>query len=243
VSSLTVNVDAVAALRGLRDFAEPDPVQAAMLAELAGADGIAIQLSSQRQFVRDRDLYLLKGVVKTRLTLEMPSADQFINKALEVKPWMVTFVSDQPGGDGALLPLDLTNTEVDFRDLTDRLTAVGVLVGFFVDAQTDQVKQASKYGGSTVLLNCSGYTNARTLEDAQQELDRIDAAAAAATKAGMTVNCGRGLTYRNLTPIVELGLADEFVIGYSIAARALLVGYERAVAEMLRMIDKPAPSQ
>lgn len=241
MSSLTINVDTVAALRNLRGLAEPDPVQAAVLAELAGADGIAIQLSSKRQFVRDRDLYLLKGVVKTRLTIEMPPTEEFVAKALEVKPWMVTFVSDQPGGDDGLLPVDLTNTEIDFRELTDRLTAVGVLVGFFVDAQTDQVKPAARFGGATILLNCSGYTNARTLEDAQQELDRIDATAAAATKAGLAVNCGRGLTLRNISPIVELGLADEFVIGYAIAARALLVGYERAVTEMLRLIDKPAP--
>lgn len=243
MSSLSINVDAVAALRSLRGFAEPDPVQAAMLAELAGADGIAIQLSSRRQFVRDRDLYLLKGVVKTRLTLEMPPTEEFVAKALEVKPWMVTFVSDQSAGDDAARPVDLSNTEINFRDLTDRLTAVGILVGFFVDPQIDQVKPAAKLGGATILLNCSGYTNARTLEDAQQELDRIDATAAAATKAGLAVNCGRGLTYRNVSPIVELGLADEFVIGYAIAARALLVGYERAVIEMFRLIDKPAPSQ
>ena len=243
MSSLTINVDAVAALRSLRGQAEPDPVQAAMLAELAGADGIAIQLSPQRQFIRDRDLYLLKGVVKTRLTLEMPPTEEFVAKALEVKPWMVTFVSDQMGGDDAPLPVDLINTEIDFRDLTDRLSAVGVLVGFSLDPNIDQVKQAIKFGGATVLLNCSGYTNARTLEDAQQELDRIDAAAATATKAGLSVNCGRGLTFRNISPIVELDLADEFVIGYAIAARALLVGYERAVTEMLRLIDKPAAAQ
>jgi len=243
LSSLTINVDAVAALRGLCGFAEPDPVQAAVLAELAGADGIAIQISPQRQFIRDRDLYLLKGVVKTRLTLEMPPSEQFVTKALEVKPWMVTFASDQQGGDAALLPVDLTNTEIDYRDLTDRLTAVGVLVGFFVDPQSEQVKQVARFGGTTILLNCLGYTNARTLEAAQQELDRIDATAAAAAKAGLAVNCGRGLTYRNLSPIVELGLADEFVVGYAVAARALLVGYERAVIEMLRLIDKPVPTQ
>jgi pyridoxine 5-phosphate synthase len=172
----------------------------------------------------------------------MPPINQFITKALEVKPWMVTFVSDQSGGDAALLPVDLTNDEIDYRDLTDRLTAVGVLVGYFLDPQIDQVKQAAKLGGTTILLNCSGYTTARTLEDAQRELDKIDAAAAAASKAGLAVNCGRGLTYRNVSPIVELGLADEFVIGYAVAARALLVGYERAVTEMLRLIDKPIPS-
>ncbi|MCK4462569.1 MAG: pyridoxine 5'-phosphate synthase, partial [candidate division Zixibacteria bacterium] len=195
MSSLTVNVDTVAALRALRGYAEPDPVQAAVLAELAGADGVAIQLLHKHQVVRDRDLYLLKGVVKTRLTFEMPPLEDFINKALEVKPWMVTFASDQLGGDKAVLPVDLSSTEVDFRGLTDRLTAVGVLVGFFIEPEVEQVKQAARNGGSSVLINCSGYANARILDDAQRELDRIDSAGTAAVKAGLAVNCGRGLTY------------------------------------------------
>ena len=243
MSSLTVNVDTVAALRGLRGYAEPDPVQAAVLAELAGADGIAVQLLPKHQVVRDRDLYLLKGVVKTRLTFEMPPHGDFINKALEVKPWMVTFASDQLGGDNAVLPVDLASDETDFGDIAARLTAVGVLVGYFIEPEVDQVKRAAKHGGSSVLINCSGYTNARTIDDAQQELDRIDATGAAAAKAGLAVNCGRGLTYRNLTPVAELGLVDEFVIGYAITARALLVGFERAVTEMLRLVRKEPPSQ
>jgi pyridoxine 5-phosphate synthase len=242
LSSLTVNVDTVAALRSLRGYAEPDPVQAAVLAELAGADGIAVQLSPKHQFVRDRDLYLLKGVVKTRLTFEMPPIADYIEKALEVKPWMVTFVSDQVGGDNTVLPVDFGTADVEFVEIAARLTAVGILVGFFIEPESEQVRQAGKSGGTSVLINCSGYTNARTFEAAQQELDRIDGCGAAADKAGVAVNCGRGLTYRNVTPVAELALVDEFVIGYAIAARALLVGYERAVVEMQRLIRREPTS-
>jgi len=239
---LTINVDSVAAFRSLRGYAEPDPVQAAVLAELAGADGIAVQLVPNRRFVRDRDLYLLKGVIKTRFTFEMPPTDELTDKALEVKPWMVTFVSDQLGGDNGVLPVDLTSVETDFGDISARLSAVGVQVGYFIEPEEDQVKRASKLGAATVLINCSGYSNARTVDDAQRELDRIDSAGSAAAKADLAVNCGRGLTYRNLTPVAELGLVDEFVIGYSVAARALLVGYERAVTEMLRLVRQPVAS-
>jgi pyridoxine 5-phosphate synthase len=119
---------------------------------------------------------------------------------------------------------------------------MGVLTGYFIEPDADQIKRAAKLGSGTVLINCAGYSNARTVEDAQRELDRIDAAGAAATKADLSVNCGRGLTYRNLTPVAELGLVDEFVVGYAIAARALLVGYERAVAEMLQLVRRPTPS-
>jgi len=242
LSSLAVNVDSVAAIRSMRGYAEPDPVQAAVLAELAGADGIAVQLVPNRRFVRDRDLYLLKGVVKTRLTFEMPPTDEFIGKALEVKPWMVTFLSSQVGGDNAVLPIDLASDEIDFGGISARLTAVGVLVGYFIEPEEDQVKRAAKLGAGTVLINCAGYTDARRVDDAQRELDRIDAAGGVAAKAGLAVNCGRGLTYRNLTPVAELGLVDEFVIGYAIAARALLVGYERAITEMLRLVRQTVPS-
>ncbi len=241
MASLTINVDTVAAVRSLRGYAEPDPVQVAVLVEMAGADGVAIQLSPRRQFVRDRDLYLLKGVVKTRLTIEMPAVEEYIEKALEVKPWMVTLVSSEVGGDDAVLPLDLLNADVDLKDIVDRLSAVGVMVGVFVDPLADRIKQAAKLGVSTVLLNCAGYSNARTIDDAQQELDNIDAAVEVAAKAGLTINCGRGLTYRNLSPLIEMNVIDEFVIGYSVAARAMLVGYERAVTEMLRLVGKEAP--
>ncbi|MCK4606883.1 MAG: pyridoxine 5'-phosphate synthase [candidate division Zixibacteria bacterium] len=236
MSHLTVNIDMVAALREIRGLAEPDPAHVAVLASLAGADGIAVQLRRNRRFVRDRDVYILKGIVKTKLTVEIPPVDELIETALEVKPWMVTFGADQVNGDGPISPIDLNVADIDFGDTVARFKAVGVHVGFFVEPKSDQIKGVSRAGGGAVLLDCSGYSNAQTVEQAQEELDRLDHAANAAAKAELAVHCGKGISYRNIRPLVELELVDEFVIGYAIASRALLVGYERAVLEMLQLV-------
>ena len=236
LSSLIVNVDMVAALREIRGFAEPDPAHTAVLADLAGASGIAIQLRKNRRFIRDRDLYILKGIVKTKFILEMPPIDDIIDKALEVKPWMVTLMADHASGDGPVSPVDLISAEVDFSDLVRRFEATGIHVGFFIDPEVDQIKGVTKAGGAAILINCSGYSTAQNIEQAQVELDRIDRAVTVADKSGLAVHCGRGITYRNVRPLVELGLVDEFVIGNAICSRAMLVGYERAVREMVELI-------
>lgn len=229
----------VAAMREVRRLSEPDPVQAAVLAELAGADGIAIQLRRDRKYVRDRDLYLLKGIVKTKLTMEMPPTDDIIERALEVKPWMVTFVADHVDSSSPVSPMDLGATPVDFGDLTGRFKGVGVNVCFFVEPETDEIKAAARVRATAVLINCAGYTEARTLEEAQAELDRIDRAVQAASKANLAVHCGRGINYKNVPPLVELGYVDEFVIGHAICAKAMLVGFEQAVREMIPLVQVP----
>ncbi|MBU8932845.1 MAG: pyridoxine 5'-phosphate synthase [candidate division Zixibacteria bacterium] len=237
---LSVNVDMVAATREIRRLSEPDPAQAAVLAELGGADGLALQLRRDRKYVRDRDLYLLKGVTKTRLTIEMPPVDDIITMALEVKPWMVTLVADHADSTNPVSTIGFTVAPVDFGDITARFNAVGVNVGFFVEPDTDQIKAASKADATAVLISCAGYTGARTLVEAQAELDRLDKAVQCAAKAGLEVHCGRGVTYKNVTPLVELGYVDEFVVGHAICCRALLVGFERAVREMIELLRLPS---
>jgi len=234
---LSVKLDLVAAMREVRRLNEPDPAQAAVLAELAGADGIAIQLRYDRKYIRHRDLYLLKGVVKTKLTLEMPPTDDIIERALEVKPWMVTLVADHTDSSSPVSPIEFDSAPIDFNDITSRFTAVGVNVCFFVDPEINQIRGAAKAGASAVLINCTGYTEARTVEEAQTELDRIDRAVQAASKANLAVHCGRGISYKNVPPLVELGCIDEFVIGHAICAKAMLVGFDRAVREMIPLIQ------
>ncbi len=233
---LSVNLDLVAIARELGHHVEPDPAQAAVLAELAGADGITIQLRRDRRFVRHRDLYLLKGVVKTKLTLEMPPTEDIIERALEVRPWMVTFVADHADSNSPVSTIDFASTPVDFGDLTARFDGVGVNICFFVEPEAEQIKGATKAGATAVLINCEGYTKAQTIEDAQEELDRIDRAVQAASKAGLSIHCGRGIHYKNIPPLVELGYVDEFVIGRAICGRAMLIGLERAVREMLELV-------
>ena len=236
MSALTVNIDLVAVLRSVRRLQEPDPAQAAVLAELAGADGIAVQLRRDRKYIRDRDLYILKSIVKTKLIVELPPADELIDLALEIKPWMVIFVADHADSDSPVSAIDFNNAAIDFGDVTDRLKGVGVNTGFYVEPETDDIKGAARSGATSVLINCSGYTDARTLEDAQSELDRIDKAINSASKQGLAAYCGRGISYKNLQPLVDLGYVDEFIVGHAIGSRAMLVGYERAVSEMLTVV-------
>lgn len=237
----SVNLDQVAALREVRKLREPDPAQAAVLAELAGADGIVVQLRRDRKYIRERDLYILREVVKTRLAVEMAPADTMIEKALEVKPWMVTLVADQPDSDVPVAGIDFNTAAIDFGDIVTRLKGVGTNVCFFIEPDTDSVKGAARAGAAAVLLNCSVFTRARTLEDAQEGLDMIDRAAQAAVKADLAVNAGRGISYRNVQPLLELGLIEEFVVGHAIAAQAMLVGYSQAVKEFRELLQAPIP--
>lgn len=156
---------------------EPDPCQAAVIAELAGADGIAVELKRSRKQIRDRDLYLLKGVIKTRFIVEMPPVDELIDKVLDVKPWLVVFGVEQTDADGPLLPFDFKSTDIDFSQLVTRFSGEGITVGFFVEPDSDQIKGASKTGAAVAMINCGRYSAARTIAEAQTELDRIDRAA------------------------------------------------------------------
>jgi len=233
---LSVNLDQVAALREVRKLKEPDPTQAVVLSELAGADGIAVQLRRDRKYIRDRDLYVLREVVKTRLTIEMAPVDENIDKALEIRPWMVTLVADHADSDTPVSGIDFDNAPIDYGDIVVRLKGAGVNVCFFIEPQVLAVKGARRAGASTVVMNCAGFTEARNFEDAQAELDRIDNAAQAAVKIGLSVHAGRSINYKNVIPLLELKLIQEFVIGHAIASRAILAGYGQAVSEMLRLV-------
>ncbi len=239
---LSVKLDMIAAMREAGRSGEPDPSQTAVLAELGGADGLAIQLRRDRKYIRDRDLYLLKGISKTKLTVLMPPTDENIDRVLEVKPWLVMLAADHADSQTPFSPIDFGTAAVDFRDLSGRLTGVGINVGFFVDADGDQIKSAAKNEASAVLLNCAGYTSARSMSEAQAELDRIDKAVQAGVKAGVEVHCGNGITYKNVLPLIELGQIDEFCIGQAICARAVMTGMERSVREMVELLRLPTHS-
>lgn len=239
---LSVNLDQVAALRQVRKLKEPDPAQAAVLAELAGADGIAVQFRRDHKYVRERDLYILREVVKTRLTIEIPPAEEMVAKALEVKPWMVMLVADQPDSDMPVAGIDFDAAPIDFGSVVERLKGVGINAGFFIDPDVEAVRGATKAGAAAVMINCKLFTSARSLEEAQEGLDLIDRTAQAASKANVTVYAGRGINHGNVGPLAELGLIEEFVVGHAIASRAILVGYSEAVREFHRIIeDSPRP--
>ena len=238
MSSLTVNVDLSAVVRSIARQNEPDPAQVAMLSEMYGANGVSVQFRRDRKYIRERDLYLLKGVVKSKLIIELPPNEESIQKVTEIKPWMVMFAADHADSDSPLSPVDFNNAPIEYSSISNQFSAIGVNVGYFIEPDSDEVKGAARAQASGVLINCSGYTKARSMEDAQRELDRIDKAAQTAEKNNLTIYAGRGLNYKNIQPLVEIGLIDEFIIGHAIASRAMLVGYERAVTEMTALIRK-----
>ncbi len=236
MAQLSVNLDGVAVLREARTIGEPDPAQAAVLAEMGGVDGIAIQLRRDRKHIRDRDLYILREVVKTKLTIEIPPTDDLIERVLEVKPAMVTFVADHADSDMPVSGIDFAVPSIDFSDTATRFKGVGTGVCFLIEPETPVVKGASKAGADAVIINCGGFNEARTLDEAQRELDRIDSCAQAASKAGLGVFAGGGVNYKNVPALHELGLIDEFFVGHAIVSRALLRGFETAVADMAALI-------
>ncbi len=236
---LNVNLDTVASVRELQRWSEPEPAQAAVLAELAGAGGISVQFHRGRKTIRERDLYLLKGIVKSKLIVELAPTEENIEKVLEIKPWLVFFAADHADPNSPFSPIDFLTLPSGFNDIIDRFSAVGVNTGFLVEPDEAQIKTASKTGASALLIDCTSFTMARTIAEAQTELDKIDSAAKFGSKFEMSIFAGRGLTYRNIHPLVELGLIDEFIIGFAICARAQLVGFDSAVKEMLALINSP----
>ncbi|MBD3402229.1 pyridoxine 5'-phosphate synthase [candidate division GN15 bacterium] len=236
VASLTIRVDPVAVLRKMRGMKDPDPAQMVVLAELAGADAIAMQLRRDRKYLRERDMYILRELVRTRLALELPPVDTLIDKALEVRPWMVTFVNDHADSDTPVSGIDFASAPVDYGEITARFRGAGISTCFLVEPEPELVKGAGKAGASAILINCREYSDARTIDQAQEGLDRIDTAAQAANKAGMRVRAGGGLSYKNIESLVELGNIDEFVVGHAVISRALMVGLTQAVTDLIQII-------
>ena len=238
MSSLTVNVDIAAILRSAYRKNEPDPAQIAMLSELNGAEGITVQFRRDRKYIRERDLYLLKGIVKSKLFIEMPPNEEAISKIMEIKPSMVILSADHADSDTPLAPIDFASAPVDYSTFSNQLNSVDINVGFFVEPDIDEIKGAARANAQAVLINCAGYSQARNIEDAQQELDRIDKATQVAVKNNLSIYAGRGIHYKNIRPLSELNLFDEFFIGHAVCARAIMVGLERAVTEMITILKE-----
>jgi pyridoxine 5-phosphate synthase len=236
MANLGVNIDHVATVRQARGGAEPDPVTAAALAELGGADGITIHLREDRRHIQDRDLRLLRQTVKVKLNLEMAATDEMVRIALEVKPQMCTLVPEKrqelttEGGLDVRFNLEVVSGAVD------RLQDGGISVSLFVDPDTDQIKAASKAGADCIEIHTGAFAEARAWTVQEQELIKIENAVKLAKKLGMGVNAGHGLNYTNIKKVAAIGGIEEYNIGHAIISRALFVGLERAVREMVDLI-------
>jgi len=233
---LSINVDHVATLRQARKGREPDPVFAAVLAELAGADGIIVHLREDRRHIQDRDLEELKKIVKTKLNLEMANAQEIIRTALLIKPDMVTLVPERreelttEGGLEVNLNQDAIATSI--RTFHEG----GILVSLFINPDLDQVKAAHRIQADIVEIHTGVYSDTVGVKEVEKELGRVINAAKLADKLGLKVHAGHGLNYRNVKQIAAIEEIEELSIGHSIISRAVLVGMERAVKEMRELI-------
>lgn len=234
---LAINVDHVATVRQARLAREPDPVIAAAIAELGGADGIVVHLREDRRHIQDRDVEILRQTIKTRLNLEMAATEEMVQIALRIKPDVVTLVPEKrmelttEGG------LDVLGREAQIRDITRRLQAGSIDVSLFIDPEPDQVRSAGQTGANYVELHTGSFAEARAAGKKELELQRIVEAAAVADELGLGVHAGHGVDYQNIYWLRDITEIEEFSIGHSIIARAVMVGMERAVREMIALIN------
>nr|WP_256502685.1 pyridoxine 5'-phosphate synthase [Desulfuromonas sp. KJ2020] len=231
-----VNVDHVATVRQARGTVEPDPVMAAALAELAGAEGITVHLREDRRHIQDRDVEVLRKTVKTRLNLEMAATDEMVAIALKILPDMVTLVPEKREELTTEGGLDVCMNRHLVQKQTGLLRQGGIVVSLFVDPDLEQIKMAHRVGAQYIEIHTGTYCEARLTEGRQKELQKIEQAIRAARKLGLGVNAGHGLDYLNIREVVALGGIEEFNIGHSIVSRAVLVGMERAVREMVALV-------
>ncbi|HLA78818.1 MAG TPA: pyridoxine 5'-phosphate synthase [Vicinamibacteria bacterium] len=229
---LGVNVDHVATVRQARRAAEPDPIQAAVLAELGGADGITVHLRADRRHIQDRDVEILRQVVKTRLNLEMAATQEMVRIALTVKPDQVTLVPERREEVTTEGGLDAVLNAVQLRPTVKTLREGGIAVSLFVDPDLEQVKESHKLGAQAIEVNTAAYADARDERAQEAALRKVVDASRLGRKLGLLVHAGHGLNYKNVGPIAALPEISELNIGHSIVARAVLVGMERAVYEM-----------
>ena len=237
MTTLGVNIDHIATLRQARNGKEPDPIHAAMLAELAGAHGITAHLREDRRHIQDRDLHLLKQVVTTHLNLEMACTQEMVKIAQELQPFMVTLVPEKREEKTTEGGCAVREHEKELSPLVESLRQNNILVSIFIAPDFNQIKSSKRIGATHVELHTGYYANAVTESAQSEEQEKLVMMAEAALKFGLRVNAGHGLTYSNVRPIAGIHHVEELNIGHSIISRAALIGITAAVKEMLTLIS------
>lgn len=236
---LFINIDHVATVRQARKADEPDPVEAAILAETGGADGITVHLREDRRHINDRDVDRLRATIRSPLNLEIATTSEMKAIALEVAPHQVTLVPEKREEittEGGLEVRDSGILESVLRDLT----AAGIRTSLFIDPDLDAVRRSAELGADAIELHTGEYANASESGRADQLL-RLETAARLGRDLGLAIHAGHGLTYRNVSPVASIEVCEELNIGHSVVSRAVLVGMERAVAEMNSLVREARP--
>jgi len=237
VTKLGVNIDHIATIREARQTNEPDPIDASALVELAGGDGITIHLRGDRRHIKERDLHLLRQVVKTKINLEMAATEEMVQIALKERPDMATLVPERPEELTTQGGLDVVSHSLELKRVIETLRQGGIKVSIFVDPNPEQIQESHKVGADFIEINTGKYAEAKDEEEAIQEYEKIKECAQIAKRLGLRVLAGHGLTYRNVKLISDIPEIEELNIGHNIIARAALVGLERAVREMKYLME------
>jgi len=237
--TLGVNIDHIATIRQARRTVEPDPVAAAVLAELAGADGITVHLREDRRHIQDRDVRLLRQTVRTHLNLEMAATDEMVAIALDIKPDYVTLVPERREEVTTEGGLDVAGQVDRLKSVVAQLQGAGIPVSLFIDADAAQIEASAQVQAKFIELHTGPYAEAHSEgeRDRERELAILAQGAQHALGLGLRVNAGHGLTYWNTYPVACISGMEELNIGHSIISRAALVGLERAVREMKQVIQ------
>lgn len=234
---LGVNIDHVATVRQARLTNEPDPVHAAVLAELGGADGITVHLREDRRHIQERDVRILRETIRIKLNLEMAVEPEVINFALDVKPDQVTLVPEKREELTTEGGLDIFANRDRIQSCVEQCQQAGILVSLFIDPELAQLEAAHELNVEAVELHTGAFADATTIDERTTQLERIEQASDSARSLGLTLNMGHGLTYRNVLPIARIEGVHELNIGHSIVSHAIQVGMERAVREMKDLIN------
>ena len=236
MAQLAVNVDHVATLREARGAAYPEPASAAIAAEIGGADAIVVHLREDRRHIKERDIRLIKEIIKTRLILEMAATSEMLGIALSIKPHTVTLVPEKREEITTEGGLDLITHHASIKETVDILQNAGIKVGIFIDPDLDQIRMAHKIDVDMIEIHTGTFCDATTEHRKEKEFTRLVDAVKIAHKLNLTVNAGHGICYNTIKVFQDLPEIDEFSIGHSIVSRAVLTGMEQAVRDMQALI-------
>ncbi len=238
MAGVMVNVDHIATVRQARGGNEPDPVVAAALAELAGCDGIIVHLREDRRHIQDRDLELLRKTVKTKLNLEMAALPEMVKIAQKIKPDIATLVPEKRRELTTEGGLDVITNRKSVKKNVKELQKAGIIVSLFIDPDPKQIEVSrEEIETDYIEIHTGAFSEAKNLTQEKSELQKLIEAVGVASQLGLGINAGHGLDYYNIKKVISIEEIEEFSIGHSIVARALMVGMEKAVREMIALIE------
>ena len=240
---LGVNIDHVATVRQARRTDEPDPIWAAVEAELGGADGITFHLREDRRHIIDRDARLLKETVGVKLNMEMAIADDIVDIAVDLRPDQCTIVPERREELTTEGGLDVVKHCDRISKVVNRLRDAGIVLSAFIEPITEQIEASADVGFQSIELWTGGYAHTRAPKEQKAALISLSKGIEAGQRVGLDVHGGHGLTYRNIEPVASMPGFDEFNIGHSIVSRSVFVGMREAVREMKQLLVRYAPAQ